>query len=91
MWGQVTGNQYLSQMFLKVGNKVITQGGKFVEKKFNTLIFNVDGDRFPKIDPDSSGGQRFKILSSSPNTVEINWGDGNVINYDFILSSSGVY
>jgi hypothetical protein len=73
-------------MFLKVGNKVITQGGKFVEKKFNTLTFNVDGDRFPKIYATyPSGGQRFKITSSSPNTVEINWGDGNVINYDFIL------
>jgi len=87
MWGQVTGNQYLSQMFLKVGNKVITQGGKFVEKKFNTLTFNVDGDRFPKIfSKFPAGGQRFKIISSSPNTVEINWGDGNVINYDFIPS-----
>ena len=87
MWGQVTGNQYLSQMFLKVGNKVITQGGKFVEKKFNTLIFTVDGDRFPKIFSSfPSGGQLFRIISSSPNTVEINWGDGNVINYDFIPS-----
>ena len=86
MWGQVTGNQYLSQMFLKVGNKVITQGGKFVEKKFNTLTFNVDGDRFPKIfSAYPSGAQLFRIISSSPNTVEINWGDGNVINYDFIL------
>jgi hypothetical protein len=71
-------------MFLKVGNKVITQGGKFVEKKFNTLTFRVDGDRFPKIfSPYPSGGQLFGITSSSPNTVEINWGDGNVINYDF--------
>ena len=87
MWGQVTGNQYLSQMFLKVGNKVITQGGKFVEKKFNTLTFRVYGDRFPKIYSSSSGGQRFRIISSSPNSVEINWGDGNVINYDFILDS----
>jgi len=85
MWGQVTGNQYLSQMFLKVGNKVITQGGKFVKKTFNTLTFNVDGDRFPKIFSSSSGGQVFRITSSSPNSVEINWGDGNVINYDFIL------
>jgi hypothetical protein len=86
MWGQITGNQYLSQMFLKVGNKVITQGGKFVEKKSNTLTFNVDGDRFPKIFARSPfDGQLFKIASSSPNTVEINWGDGNVINYDFIL------
>jgi hypothetical protein len=91
MWGQVTGNQYLLQMFLKVGNKVITQGGKFVEKKFNTLTFNVDGDRFPKIDPASDGGQRFQIISLSPNTVEINWGDGNVINYDFIHNSGEYY
>jgi len=87
MWGQVTGNQYLSQMFLKVGNKVITQGGKFVEKKFNTITFNVDGDRFPKIFSSfPAGAQLFVIYSSFPNTVEINWGDGNVINYDFIPS-----
>ena len=75
-------------MFLKVGNKVITQRGKFVEKKFNTLIFRVDGDRFPKIFSSfPAGGQLFEIFSSSPNTVEINWGDGNVINYDFIPNS----
>ena len=92
MWGQVTGNQYLSQMFLKVGNKVITQGGKFVEKKFNTLIFTVDGDRFPKLFSSfPSGGQYIIFTSSFPNTVEINWGDGNVINYDFILNSRGEY
>ena len=92
MWGQVTGNQYLSQMFLKVGNKVITQGGKFVEKKFNTLTFNVDGDRFPKIyAPFPSGAQLFLITSSFPNTVEVNWGDGNVINYDFILDRGEYY
>jgi len=79
-------------MFLKVGNKVITQGGKFVEKRFNTLTFNVDGDRFPKIFSSfPTGAQRFQISSSSPNSVEINWGDGNVINYDFILNSSGEY
>jgi len=91
MWGQVTGNQYLSQMFLKVGNKVITQGGKFVEKKFNNLMFTVDGDRFPKIFSSSSGEQFFRIISSSPNSVEINWGDGNVINYDFILGRGEYY
>jgi hypothetical protein len=79
-------------MFLKVGNKVITQGGKFVEKKFNTLTFTVDGDRFPKIfSYYPAGGQLFKIFSSSPNTVEINWGDGNVINYDFIPYSGEYY
>jgi hypothetical protein len=76
-------------MFLKVGNKVITQGGKFVEKKFNTLIFTVDGDRFPKIfSPYPAGARYFQIISSSPNTVEINWGDGSVINYDFTLNSN---
>ena len=77
-------------MLYKIGNKIVKQGAKLGIKRFNELIFTVDGTEFPK--DVSTFVKNLTVRSSVPNTVTIDWGDGTIDIVDFSpLSGDYIY
>lgn len=77
-------------MFYSVDGRVITVNNNFIERRENTLTFEVDGTTFPNPSylPDRS---KFIFRSITPNTLTINYADGNVVTKPFVLSSGEYY
>jgi hypothetical protein len=67
-----------------VGGKIISVGNKFPESRVNTLTFVVSSTQFPE---STIGFQNFRgsvsFDSSGPNSVLVNWGDGEFENFNF--------
>ena len=72
-----------------VGNKIVTVGNKFPERRVNTINFIVDGEKFPN--PTTIIDQRnfFYFESIGPETVIVNWGDGEIDSYTFGTDNTG--
>jgi hypothetical protein len=62
-------------------NKVLLIAGKAFEKKFNTVYFQMSGDRFPN--STGNGNEEFTI-GSYDQSLEINYGDGVVETFQFV-------
>jgi len=69
-----------------VGGKIISVGNKFPEKRVNTLTFQVKGTEFP--DTPFSFLSELSFESNLPNSVVVNYGDGNSVVKEFVQSGS---
>lgn len=84
-------------MIYTIDGKFVTIDNKLFERKVKTLTYQVDGSWFPMSysDNTNSGSQRtdeFLIFQSrTPNTVTINYGDGNVVTKQFEYISANIY
>jgi hypothetical protein len=65
-----------------VGSKIVSVGNKFPEKKVNTLTFQVKGTEFP--DTPYSFLSELSFESNLPNSVVVNYGDGNSVVKEFV-------
>jgi hypothetical protein len=65
-----------------VGDKIISVGNKFPEKKVRTLTFQVKGTEFP--DTPYSSLSELGFDSNLPNSVVVNYGDGNSVVKEFV-------
>lgn len=88
-------------MYRKINGKYIKQNGSLSELKYSNLQFTVRGPSFlnwlyvptdPNSPPIAGRPNGYLLLrSSKPNNVTINFGDGTVTTYPFILLSAGRY
>ena len=65
-----------------VGGKTVSVGNKFPEKKIRTLTFQVKGTEFP--DTPYSFLSELSFESNLPNSVVVNYGDGNSVVKEFV-------
>jgi hypothetical protein len=69
-------------MFYSVNGKIAQVGEAFLERKNNSLTFEVEGETFP--DPYlRTLNTRIELTSSTPNSLVINYGDGTVVTENF--------
>jgi hypothetical protein len=68
--------------------KIATREGKVLERKVNTLTFQVQGTQFP--DPSGTVKGNFRIVFNSSQSILINFGDGDVISYQSKTSENDV-
>lgn len=84
-------------MIYTIDGKFVTIDNKLFERKVKTLTYQVDGSWFPMSyqDTTNSGSQRADELlifhSKTPNTITINYGDGNVVTKQFEYVSANIY
>jgi hypothetical protein len=73
-----------------VGGKIVGVENKFPEKRVNTLTFQVQGVQFPDYVLDFND-QRNRVYfdSSVPNSVTVDWGDGETEIFNFGTDSRG--
>ena len=73
-----------------VGGKIVGVENKFPEKRVNTLTFQVQGDQFPDYVLDFND-QRNRVYfdSSVPNSVTVDWGDGETEIFNFGTDGRG--
>jgi hypothetical protein len=69
-----------------VGSKIVSVENKFPEKKINTLTFQVKGTEFP--DTPYSFLSELSFESNLPNSVVVNYGDGNSVVKEFVQSGN---
>jgi hypothetical protein len=69
-----------------VGSKIVSVENKFPEKKVNTLTFQVKGTEFP--DTPYSFLSELSFDSNLPNSVVVNYGDGNSVVKEFVQSGN---
>ena len=59
--------------------------GEHLTKSFNTLVFTVEGDRFPAYSEEMPATTAaFQLYSNTPNSIDVNFADGSVDTYDFV-------
>jgi hypothetical protein len=67
-----------------VGGKIVSVGNKFPEKRVNTLTFQVQGVQFPDYVLSFNDTRNVVYFDSSvPNSVTVNWGDGEIETFNF--------
>jgi hypothetical protein len=67
-----------------VGGKIISVENKFPENKVNTLTFQVSSVQFPDhVFGINDNRNHVYFDSSEPNSVTVNWGDGEIETFNF--------
>jgi hypothetical protein len=69
-----------------VGSKIVSVENKFPEKKISTLTFQVKGTEFP--DTPFSSLSELSFWSNLPNSVVVNYGDGNSVVKEFVQAGT---
>lgn len=76
-------------MIYSIDGNLLSMDGSIIQRKVNTLIYQMEGDVFPlSIYGTPTGSEEFTFTSSKPNTVTINYGDGVTISKNFELSGN---
>jgi Leucine-rich repeat (LRR) protein len=69
-----------------IDGKIITVENKFPENKVTSLTFQTSGSKFPT-GTVLNGADYFEFRSSTENSVIVNFGDGTIETYLFVLES----
>jgi hypothetical protein len=82
-------------MYFTLNGKHLSLNNSPIKTSFASLDFSVDGEDFPYTYYDSIYEQSYSVgyvymESSTPNKVTINYGDGNILTYPFVLNG-GLY
>src|SRR5690554_6111895 len=76
-------------MIYSIDGNIVTLGGAFLERKINTLTFQYEGSKFPLKSRETTSYGTFAFVSSKPNSVTVNYGDGVVETIDFEPATGG--
>lgn len=74
-------------MFYSIDGNIVKLEGGFPKRKVNSLTFQVSGSKFPEFSFQTTSNG-FIFESSIPQSVIVNWGDGNVISYPLLRKNT---
>ncbi|MGV8814732.1 MAG: leucine-rich repeat domain-containing protein [Gelidibacter sp.] len=78
-------------MIYSIDGNILSVDGNMIERRVNTLVYQYKGDVFPKNAYNNDKTGVFTFTSIGPNSITINYGDGNIVSKVFEVSGALYY